>query len=231
MKKSVGVVSFFLVVVYAYAQQIKVAGTMRGIMQQADLSAKINLDTLQKGNLYALGPVAGLKGELLVLDGEVYSSSMSDGNISDQQNKVSLAAMLVYSYVKKWKVVKTQAQVNDYEQLEELVSNIAKGQGYDLNTPFVFRIEVKPAKANYHIIDWRDGVQHTFDNHKQFAYSSQSSAQDLILLGFYSTKHQGIFTHHTSNMHIHVLGTDTKTVGHLDGIQFDDSITVYLSEQ
>jgi len=55
--------------------KIQVAGEMSNIMRKGNLAAHIDLETMQKTNLYALGPVEGLKGEIIVLDGQVSVSS------------------------------------------------------------------------------------------------------------------------------------------------------------
>ena len=49
-------------------------------------------------------------------------------------------------------------------------------------------------------------------------------------LVFYSDKHQSIFTHDTTNIHVHVLEKKSGTVGYLDNIQIDDLISIYLLE-
>jgi acetolactate decarboxylase len=36
------------------------------------------------------------------------------------------------------------------------------------------------------------------------------------VLGFFSTRHQTIFTHHDSFLHMHLITTDKKWMGHLD---------------
>ena len=51
--------------------EVKVSGAMKNIMMQGDLSAHINLDTLNKTHLFGLGPAASLKGEIMILDGKV----------------------------------------------------------------------------------------------------------------------------------------------------------------
>ncbi len=81
------------------------------------------------------------------------------------------------------------------------------------------------------IIDWEDGEVHTIDNHKQFASVKKEKEQDVVLLGFYSNKHQSIFTHHTTNIHVHVLEKKSGTIGHLDDIQIDDLFSIYLTEE
>lgn len=208
--------------------EVKVSGAMKNIMMKGDLSAYANLDTIPKKNLYALGPIEGLKGETIILNGEIYSSQKIDNKISNSKNKVSKMAMLVYSYVENWTVFKVSANVSNYAQLETLVAQTAKQNGYDITIPFAFKIDATPQFVNYHIIDWKTGENHTMENHKQFAYSGKFINNASTYLGFYSDHHHAIFTHHTTNMHIHVLDEKTKNVGHLDDIKVNGAITIYL---
>jgi acetolactate decarboxylase len=208
--------------------EVKVSGAMKSIMINGDLSAHINLDTLNKAHLYGLGPVAGLKGEIIIADGVIYSSSKNGGKLTNQQNKISQAAMLVYSRVEKWKSISIKVSLNNYAELEKLIENTAKANGYEIEIPFAFKIEASPVSVNYHVIDWKEGSAHSMDNHKQFAYSGQFINEKMIMLGFYSRHHQSIFTHHTTYMHIHILDEKTKTVGHLDDAGLNGPLTIYL---
>jgi acetolactate decarboxylase len=200
-------------------------------MVDGDLSAHINLDTLNKTHLYGLGPVAGLEGELVVIDGKIYSTYKDGSKIVSQQNKISLAAMLVYSKVEKWKEISVHSVVKNYTELEALIKQTAQKNGYNTEKPFAFKIKSSPSKTAYHVIDWKPGTEHTMDNHKQFAYSGTFSNESMLLLGFYSPHHKSIFTHHTTNMHVHILEKKSGTIGHLDDIQIDSSITIYLPEE
>lgn len=221
---------FAFITTYSLAQNIKVAGTLRGIMQEADFTTKMNLDTAAKKNLYGLGPVAGLKGEMIVLNGDVYTSTKNSAGIADQKNQVSQAAMLVYSYVKNWKPVILDLDLENYQRFEKFVADTLKSLGFDAVQPVCFRLETNAAQVNYHIIDWKEGVAHTPDNHKQFAYTGELTNSPVVLLGFYSTQHMGVFTHHTSNLHVHVLDSQTQRTGHLDNIKIKGKVTLYIAE-
>ncbi len=87
---------------------------------------------------------------------------------------------------------------------------------------------LNPCSCRRGIIDWKEGEVHIMDNHKQFAFVKKEKEQDVILLVFYSDKHQSIFTHHTTNMHVHILEQKSGTEGYLDNIQIDDLISIYL---
>ncbi|MDQ3682528.1 MAG: acetolactate decarboxylase, partial [Bacteroidota bacterium] len=158
------------ILVYAttifHLPEVKVVGALKNIMMDGDLSAHIDLDTLDKTHLYGLGPVAGLKGELVVIDGEIFSTYKEKSKIVSQQNKTSLAAMLVYSKVEKWKEINLRSVIKNYAALEEFVKQAAQKNGYDIEKPFAFKIKSIPTKTTYHIIDWKPGTKHTMDNHK-----------------------------------------------------------------
>ncbi len=228
--KTIIAILLFVAVSAIQVPEVKVSGAMKNIMMQGDLSAHINLDTLNKTHLFALGPVAGLKGEIIILDGKIFSTELQEKQLLNQQNKISQAAMLVYSHIEKWKPVRSKVKINNYAELEKLVETTAIANGYDTEIPFAFKIETTPEKANYHVIDWKEGAMHTMENHKQFSYAGQVNTP-LVLVGFYSKHHQSIFTHHTTYMHIHLLEEKTKTVGHLDDIQLNGQITIYLPEK
>src|SRR5690554_7935658 len=66
---------------------VKVSGAMSNVMKKGQLQGTILLDTIQnKKNLYGLGPKEYLKGELLVIDGKSYVSSVkNDGSIGIEE--------------------------------------------------------------------------------------------------------------------------------------------------
>jgi len=204
---------------------VKVHGAMSKIMRNGDLSAAVDIDTLERQHLFALGPVAGLKGEIMVLDGTVYTSLRSGDTI---QNVAAIpkAAMLVYGYVSEWRQIEKKVTISNLRDLEKLVEHSAKEGGVDTAQPFVFMVEAKAKQAGYHVIHWKDGVKHTLDNHKQFAIHKEEKEQEVILLGFYSKHHHSIFTHHSTNMHVHVLSKTKRIVGHLDDIVIEGPLTL-----
>ena len=209
--------------------EVKYAGALRNIMMAGDLSTHINIDTLTKKDLYGLGPVSGLKGEIIILNGVVYSSSKENDHLQSNQNKISEAAMLVYSHVQKWKAIKLKVNIHNYTELEKLVEETAKEQGININSPFPFMIQGLLSHVSYHVIDWKEGTQHTMENHHQFAHMGDFKNEAVKMLGFYSRQHQSIYTHHTSFMHLHALGLRTNSVGHLLDIKHSGEITISLA--
>jgi len=206
---------------------VKVHGAMSQIMRKGDLSAAVDIDTLARQHLFALGPVAGLKGEIMVVDGTVYTSVRSGDTIQNVAT-IPKAAMLVYSYVSEWKQLEKKVTISNLRDLEKMVEHSAKEGGVDTAQPFVFMVEAKAKRAGYHVIHWEDGIKHTLDNHKQFAIHKEEKEQDVILLGFYSKHHHSIFTHHSTNMHVHILSRSRGIAGHLDDIQIEGPVTMHF---
>jgi len=51
--------------------------------------------------------------------------------------------------------------------------------------------------------------------------------EEVEIVGFFSTEHQGVFTHHDSFLHMHLITKDKSLMGHLDELELD-KVTLYL---
>ena len=72
---------------------------------------------------------------------------------------------------------------------------------------------------------WQDEAHNGQKN-----YDLQNEQADII--GFFSTKHQAIFTHHDTFLHMHLITVDRKKMGHLDEVLFKKgTISLFLPEQ
>lgn len=206
---------------------VKVAGSLRKIMMQADFTAVARLDTLvEKKNIYGLGPSENLKGEIIVLNSKVYRTVVEGQNLKNTEVTKTNAAMLVYTQVGNWENVTIQKSVKTTKDLEAILTELAEARNW--KEAFPFQLYFKEGKIDQHVIDWKEGEVHTMDNHKKFARSITSENKKATLLGFYSTKHQGAFTHHTSTVHMHALETSTKTVAHVDNLTITKPFVILL---
>lgn len=203
---------------------VGVYGAMRRIMQDGNLSAAVSLDTLDRTHLYALGPVAGLHGEIAVVDGRVYVARREDKGV-DTTSAPPAAAVLVYSRVNRWAEVPLGEAAADLAAVQSAIEAATERQGLDLEKPFAFRIE-GGISGRSHIIHWKEGVEHTMDNHKQFAVSGGIDAP--MIVGFYSRHHAGVFTHHSTRLHMHTANPTTGHVGHVDALTLGADARLYL---
>lgn len=195
-------------------------GALKNMMHKGDLSAKISLSEINEINyLYALGAIEELKGEILVLNSNVFVTSVTTLDtiktmlIDTTFNKK--ASLLVYASVEEWISINIPNTIITYEDFEVFVEETASLKGINPDEPFPFMIEGVVKSFDWHIIDWpEDDTEHSHEKHIHSGLYGTLENQQVEMLGFYSNKHHAIFTHHTTNMHIHVKSE--KVIGHID---------------
>jgi acetolactate decarboxylase len=212
-------------------QKVNHIGALKTIMS-GNITSVINLDSLaNKEHLYALGAAANLEGEIQIFDGQPSNSYVADSSLHLSDNYKSKAALLVYAQVAQWEAF-TLENITTKEQLEKVIFKTAAN--YKLNTeqPFPFLLEGSVARLDWHVINWKKGDSiHSHKKHKESGLNGTLENKAVQILGFYSSKHKAIFTHHTTNMHLHFKTDDLLVAGHLDDLQLDGSITLKLPKQ
>jgi acetolactate decarboxylase len=214
----------------ALAQPVHTSGTARNVMLGIDLNATVQLDSLTtKPNLFALGPVDNLQGEITVLNGTVYTSAIANGKIvSSVQNKAR-APFLAYAYVPEWQLYEMSVKITNQKSVEQLVDSIGEIHGYNDNDAFPFLLESTWQQIDFHII-MRDTTEekHSHESHNKAKVKFHREKTAATLLGFFSRHHEGVFTHRGQFVHVHYLREDHKETGHLDEIQHFGNIKLYL---
>lgn len=194
---------------------------------------KVWLDTLpDKSNLFAMGPYDKMKGEITVIDGKpFFASAFIEGKAVVSQSWDIRSPFFVYSNVKDWEEFNLNGAINSLAEIQKKVAAIAKEKGYDLKEPFAFRIKGGFDDLTAHIVTPRTPeIQGYRPNVKSQKFSFENSNGEL--LGFYSEKHQGIFTGSKSFVHVHFLKDDQTFMGHLDEIATaDKTFRLYLPKR
>jgi acetolactate decarboxylase len=204
------------------------ASAMRNVMWKGELGPAIQLDTIrQQEGLYGLGPLTYLRGELLIKDGKKYVSRViSDTSMLVEQAPNLAAPFFVYTHVKEWETVALPDSIRDIPSLEAFLDQ----QSQDRKRPFAFKLKGKVKEAKIHIQNLPEGstVSSPKEAHQgQTNYPLKNEAVEII--GFFSTEHQGIFTHHDSFVHLHLITQDEKWMGHLDEVSFKArNMTLFL---
>lgn len=208
---------------------IKVSGAMSNVMRHGQLQGTIKLDTISNTQgLYAIGPKALLKGEILVIDGRSFVSTVdADGSIKMEETYQVEAPFLVYTNNTQWKKVAIPDSVQSMQALEFYIDAISK----DSKRPFVFKLEGTFEEVQFHVQNLPDGtiVRSPKDAHQnQGKYVSKATKGTII--GFFSTEHQSVFTHHDAYTHLHYIDDEFSEMGHVDGLTIGDTagITLYL---
>lgn len=231
MVRSASLILIVLLLVIQGAAQmgpgVKITGAMRNVMWKGELQGKVSLDTISnKEHLYGLGPLENLSGELLILDGKSYVSVVEGNGMKVTESYYAKAPFFVYTHNKEWKEMVLPDDIISIEDMETLLDSIA-GQ---YKEPFLFKLEGKVEQAKIHIVNLPPGTKVTSPD---IAHQGQQDYllknESVILVGFYSTSHQGIFTHHDRVVHIHLITADKNKMGHLDEIKFmPGAVKIYL---
>lgn len=199
-------------------QKVNVAGAMKNVMWKGELEPTISLDSLSEAGWYGIGPLAGLRGEVMLWDGVPYVSEVvHDTSMRVYEGGKAGAPFLVYAHVPSWYEVDIPDSITDLNALEHLLDQLA----HDREAPFVFKLAVRLDSGQIHIQNLPVGavVRSPKQAHQgQVNYAFEDVSMDL--LGFFSRNHQGVFTHHDTYMHIHAISTDRMKMGHLDAASF-----------
>lgn len=215
---------------YSHAQTIdsvKVSGAMRNVMKKGELQGTILLDTIQnKTHLYGLGPKEFLKGELLIIDGRSYVSSVNeDGGIKMEETFDVKAPFFVYTNIENWKAFTLPKKIRTIQQLEAFIDKKTK----KAKRPFAFKMVGTFAQIYFHIQNLPDGTvvkSHNDAHQGQGKYERENVTGEII--GFFSTEHQAVFTHHDSYIHIHFINSERTEMGHIDDLIFDGKTKIIL---
>ena len=199
---------------------VKVAGAMKNVMWQGELHGIINLGTItNKEGLYGLGPESYLTGELLINDGHSYVSRvLTDTTMRVEETFTVEAPFFVYANVSEWKELDLPETVTTIGELEAFLDQRTR----DYKRPFAFKLTGTVATALIHIQNLPKGkvVRSPAEAHQgQTNFTLES--EEVEIIGFFSTGHQGIFTHHDSFLHMHLITNDRKKMGHLDQVEFE----------
>jgi acetolactate decarboxylase len=231
MKKTMAlaVLCTFFLPLMAQNVDVKWAGALRDIMHKGDLSRKKGLKILgeKPENLYALGAVEGLKGEILIWNGKPFIGYVSaDSVVKIDTSFERNATLLVYAFIKNWQPFDVPDSIETYEELDVFIGQLASKNGFNpTEKPFPFLMKGKMATLDGHILNWRDGdTEHSHQKHIESGWHQQLTNVDVDILGFYSTEHKTIWTHHSTNMHLHFLTNDHQISGHLDDLTLDEKV-------
>ena len=199
--------------------KVKIVGEMKNVMWKGQLYGNINLDTIaNKTNLYGLGPVEYLVGEILIIDSKSYKSTVvSDTTMKVEETFDIKAPFFGYANISKWTEQSLPDSIQTIQQLEHFLDKITKSS----QRPFMFKLTGTVEQATIHIVNLPKGtkVSSPEEAHKgQTNYKLKNEKSEII--GFFSTEHKAIFTHHDTYLHMHLITTDLQKMGHLDEVLF-----------
>lgn len=210
--------------------KVEYYGALRATIQQADISANADLSYFkERENLYALGAFENLKGEILIMDGKSFSNRALNDEIHFVNQFEERANLLVTAQVESWQAIELSGDIQTMADLQNSIEETANRHGLDMDHPIPFKIEGEFGELNWHVIDWPvDDKEHTHQKHRTSGPNGVLQNQPVNILGFWSDSHHGVFTHHSTNLHMHFVTDDENLAGHVDGLANGRDLTLYL---
>ncbi|MEM7483778.1 MAG: acetolactate decarboxylase [Bacteroidota bacterium] len=209
----------------------KHVGSRLRIIKDGDLSATISLDSLQNiPNLYALGPVEGLNGEITAYNGIISVATIDNGipafSTTSSNNK---GIFLAYGSGTHWKKIVLEHQVSGLDEVERFVQDHIKTSGLNEEIPFPFRIEGIASKMKYHIIYKNDTIPHNKKEHQKAKQKFELNNEDIKIVGFWADSiGEGVYTHPGMRTHLHFMDVENHKSGHVDSVVLEKGAVLYL---
>jgi acetolactate decarboxylase len=207
--------------------RVLTAGAMRNVMMKGDLRSTIYLDTIKDNkNLYGIGPAESMTGELMIINGQSYVATATETQTIQVSNTNKTGApFFVYARVNDWEEKTLPDSITNIKQFESYLDWIL----FNINQPVPFKLATRVAQSTIHVVNLPPGsvINSHEDTHQgEIKLTLYNELVDIV--GFYSRKHKGTFTHHDSNVHMHLINKTRSSMGHLDQVSFKGSIKFFI---
>jgi len=212
---------------------LRVHGALRAMFYEGKTGATVTLGAmLPNQDLYAVGALADLAGEVTIVGGKAYLS-YPDGHGGSRCETAlrsdAAATLLVAAEVPEWRRVVTEREIR-FEDLDEEIARLAAAAGLSGVERFPFLVEGALEDLEWHVIDGRrltrGGSSH--EDHLEAAVKARRDRTTGTLVGFYSRSDQGVFTHMGSSTHVHCALDAPLAAGHVDRVALPAGTTVKI---
>lgn len=202
--------------------KVQVHGALRAMLHQGATGPTVTLDAvLPNPDLYAVGALADLAGEVTVIGGMAYLSYPDEDTARTEvtPRTAAGATLLVAAEVPGWRSLATERTIR-FEELDEEIARLAAAAGMSLDERFPFLLEGDFEDLQWHVIDGRrlTAAGSSHEEHMATAVRGGLDRTSATLIGFYSRHDQGVFTHMGSDTHIHCVLAEPLVAGHVDHV-------------
>lgn len=208
---------------------IQIYGALRNIMHGGARDGIVDLaDVVKDEHIYGVGALEGLDGEILLWDSKTILTRADKGGPATVSNdpKNENALLLVTATVKDWIEIPFNGKQIE-TSLDDYIYQMAQGKGINAEEPFPFKLEGIFNTVKWHIIS-DPGLEGTHDDHMNKSWNQTDEKIEAKILGFYSTKHHAVFTHHTTNSHMHFYDENSGLSGHVDDLVLSEYTVLKL---
>lgn len=199
-------------------------GAMREVLREGRTQSRVALeDVTSRSGAVAVGALAGLGGEITIVDGETWIARSVDGvpEVTGPGTASSDdATLLTASHVDDWIEIPF-TEGGGGRKLEDMLARLAEAHGIDASRPFPFVIEARFSTLELHVIAGACPIANPAGE-PPWRYSAATPIKGR-LVGFHAVNQDGVMTHHGSDVHLHAIvpdedGTLTGHVDHVDHV-------------
>jgi acetolactate decarboxylase len=210
-----------------FTPEVQVWGSLREIMHEGKTGSTVSLAGVPRMHSYGVGALSGLRGEILLLDGIAFISTVQPGGVAVKPTANEQATLLVAAAVPSWKSVPIRAAIAA-DELDERLEILARAGGMDVELAFPLLIDGQ-LDVDWHVLDGAKGAPGgSHADHLRDAVTGQLVGAQATVVGFFSKYHAGVFTHMGQRTHFHVLTADRKVMGHVDRLAVRAGATLRL---
>lgn len=196
-------------------------GALKEIIHEGRTAGRARLADAMVPHGYALGALAGLDGEFVVMDGAAHLTRPDGrGGVRSTVSKAGedSVALMVAARVPVWRRLRLDCPV-PLAALQDTLARHAAGSGLPEGGPFPFIVEGGVTGLHWHVVDGSrmPAGPAGHEAHMRAAVRGERDSATVTLLGFYSDHHAGVFLHHDLDVHVHVL-TDEGLAAHVDEV-------------
>jgi len=195
-------------------------GTMRDALGQRQSQARVRLSqAVATPHAYGVGALAGLAGEVTVLDGTVWLARVEADAVRTESTRSpsDSATLLTLFYVPDWRAITLDEPV-EAGRLPGVIRSFARLAGLDKGAPFPFIVR-GPLSVKGHVINGSCPMSVLPGGSKQDAIGFASNNRVGTAVGVYAENGTGVITHHDCVIHVHVIFEGPAPLsGHLDSI-------------
>lgn len=194
---------------------LQVFGSMRKVLRDGHDQGRIALIDLETQNAIGVGALAGLAGEVTIIDGQILVATLRDHVAVVREARTGdQATLLMVEQVAHWQHFEV-GPCKNYQQLEHNIAKLLQGRGSNLRKPTPVKVTGTCTRLQAHVIAGACPIANP-NGPRPWRYDGP--ANNVKLVGFYVEDAAGKMTHHNRSSHLHVFCD--QAMGHLDNVEF-----------
>jgi len=219
------------------AQDLTAHGNFRHMMHTGESAGTVTLDGLDVPGGWGVGALAGLRGEIVIMDGRVLVSRGDDPQARLTAPQAGdEAAILAYGQVADWQSVTLPHDMTP-ERLAMFLGHQGGALGLDLEAGFPIRLQGSFPTLVWHVVTGEAPAQGHGTGHGGAGHANSQSGMILFdeagtageIVGVYTgAALEGIASHPGERLHLHFVSQDGTRSGHVDAVSFPAGTTLLV---